>query len=605
MSSQDRSPKYRSREPQSSRKKTTSARVERNPHISSIATSSSSSSTDDTRQLKNGNSKVAKSKPTARSRHPKAKSKLTEGRGVDRDLREMTTSNFVSDTETGTIEAKTANIEQETVLDVESEQEKKSLLRDTVDELSISATKRCHDSSSDGDQTVQVSSEASLHASTLEKIQRMTKSFTPDANAEQVILYHDDEEINQAPKTSSDSDEYLESGAALTVDESSESTFVVYPLGCCEFDETQLVSATSTKAIQKCILRLSNKPKKEETFCWGLDQSQAILMRLHEDYIQFTDLKSRSLLRSQPIHAIKTWAVDDDNNFAFVVEDAAPHVTSRSDYYESVDYALLNEPSMVCYIFRSIDDDDMSCRVATKLNQEISRYKEQMSYRISKSTRMQQMIEPSESRPGDATDAEELDELEASNELTMRVKYIGKTSVPRPVGIDVLNVAIDKCLADASKLQASRMAASQPDKPQEDVIGNCRLNSGLVEAKLHVLPSSVIVENESSGEILVECRIRYLTFMGISRRDIRWCGFIMQNTTNKSFEAHCFECQPTAGHVCEAIQASCSRMYERVFKTARQNESASVLPTGATTTRHLIRDTLARTLSRIKLNPIR
>ena len=426
---------------------------------------------------------------------------------------------------------------------------------------------------------------------------------------ESLELYHDDEEINQASvnlKTSSDDEtEYFESGAALTLADDptqtySNTAFVVYPLGCCEFDETQLVAATNTKAIQKCILKLLNKPTSdEESVCWGLSQSQPILMRLLEDHIQFTDIKSQSLLRSQPVSTIKTWAVDDDNNFAFVVEDRNFR-SSSPDYFDSVDDALMNEPMFVCYVFSSMDDDNMSSKVAAKLNEQINRYKEHMSNRITKSARLQQMVERPAVNGEDQTDVDEdLEEFEESNERSMDVKYIGRVQVPRPVGIDVLNVAIDKCLANASRAHMNRLAAAASCNHDDPLDGQDE--SPLLSAQIHVSPSSVIIENVVTGDIIVECRIRYLTFMGISRRDIRWCGFIMQNTTNKSFEAHCFECHPTAGHVCEAIQASCSKMYEKVVRSQSRQpaDATSIIPKSSR-----IRDTLAKTLSRIKLSPI-
>lgn len=431
-----------------------------------------------------------------------------------------------------------------------------------------------------------------------------------------VLVCHDDEEINQVTPTktseSDDDDDYYESGAALTLDDTSETTFVVYPLGCCEFDETQLVSANSTKTIQKCILRLCNMPTAEESVCWGLDQSQPILMKLHPDHIQFTDLKTRNLLRSQPINTIKTWAVDDDNNFAFVIEDKAaaqqPNSPSSMDPYESsLDYALLSEPRMMCYVFRSIDDDDMSCKVSAKLNEEINRCKEQLAIRVAKSAQMQRMIEPlvtdaAATAHDQLTDAEEDFEcLETSNELTLPIKYIGSTPVPRPTGIDVLNVAIDKCLAEATnKAAQDRNGDLEAASVSASAIAEHELNSTLIDAKLHVSPSSVIVENCSNGEIIVECRIRYLTFMGISRRDIRWAGFIMQNPTSKVFVAYCFESHPTAGPVCDAIQQSCTKMYEKVVKNSRRpQETKSIIPS-----KMRIRNTLAKTFARIKLNPI-
>lgn len=456
----------------------------------------------------------------------------------------------------------------------------------------------------------------------------------------EIVSYHDDEEINcsdrqtslvsgapalklqQAKRPSLDEeDNYdeevfndLSKGAALTMADddqlttthSEEISFVVYPLGCCEFDETQLVASTSTRAIQKCILRLSNKPSREEAMCWGLDQSQPVLMRLLEDHIQFTDITSQGLLRSLPTQAIRSWAVDDDNNFAFVVEENQRNQTSH-DVAELIDYVLLNGPTFMCYVFRSLDDDDMSCRIAAKLNEEITRYREHSSSRVSKSSRLQPMtVVDLHQAPTlndqqmdlDAGDLDELEQLETASELSMNVKYIGRVQVPRPTGIDVLNVAIDKCLADAS----NRSIAGSSNEPAHSISA---AGSPLITAKLIVSPSSVIVENLETGAIIVECRIRYLTFMGISRRDIRWCGFIMQNTTNKTFVAHCFECHPTAGHVCEAIQASCSKMYEKMLrgqktkKQQQQDATTSIMPNGSK-----IRDTLAKTLSRIKLTPI-
>uniref|UniRef100_A0A6G1SFK6 Amyloid beta A4 protein-binding family B member 1 n=1 Tax=Aceria tosichella TaxID=561515 RepID=A0A6G1SFK6_9ACAR len=508
---------------------------------------------------------------------------------------------------------------------------------------------------------------------------------------EAIVLYHDDEEINQASSSSaaannhrrpsrgsSEEDDYtLASGAALTLADETATlsdaiSFLVYPLGCCEFDETQLMSANSTKAIQKCILRLANRPTEDpESMCWGMNSTQPILMRLLDDHIQFTDIRTQTLLRSQPIQTIKTWAVDDDNNFAFVVEDNAQIGTDNGgdeSQLDSVDYALLTGPTFMCYVFSSMeDDDDMSVKVATKLNKAINQYRMQMSHRISKCTRLQQMVESKplkqakliaannrSSMDNDQTDADEDlddqngdgvasrdevhggdgdddddddDDLAESSEMSLNVRYIGKVQVPRPMGIDVLNVAIDKCLADASKAQMNMLLnrdLASTSREQQNVTTTAtsinhyahhnaggaddgphlvEIGSPLIPAKIHVSPSSVIVENEQTGEIIVECRIRYLTFMGISRRDIRWFGFIMQNTTNQTFVAHCFECHPTAGHVCEAIQMSCSRMYEKIKKRQRMKEQVddvtSILPKSSK-----IRDTLAKTLSKIKLTPI-
>lgn len=451
---------------------------------------------------------------------------------------------------------------------------------------------------------------------------------TDETKSERLVsICQDDEEINTVKSPllaheadADDNEEFDEYTAALTVDDKSECTFVVYPLGSCELDETELYSTTSTKVIQKCILRLSTKPMPDETNCWGLDQSSAIGMTLCDDHIQFTDLKTSLLIRSQPIHTFKAWAVDDDNKFAFVIEDR-PFDCNYAQCSSDASSSLAPEPVHMCYVFHSIDDDDMNCEVASKLNEVITRYRQFMNERLERSKRIQQMVVEDElaskhaPKPRDSANSvliehdEEDDDLAANtDELTLSVKYIGETTVSKPTGIDVLNIAIDRCLADAIK--KARQASNEMHEPESEV-GDVLVSSNssmsilqhkspLVEAKLHISPSSVIVEDDKTGEIIVECRIRYLTFIGISKRDIRWCGFIMQSTSkSKTFTAHAFECHPTAAQVCEAIQRSCMKMYEKVVKNSRQKhqpEAMSIIPS-----RSSLRNTLAKTFSRIRL----
>lgn len=54
---------------------------------------------------------------------------------------------------------------------------------------------------------------------------------------------------------------------------------------------------------------------------------------------------------------------------------------------------------------------------------------------------------------------------------------------------------------------------------------------------------------------MVECRVRYLSFLGIGK-NIKQCAFIM-HTTQDLFIAHVFECEPSAGILCKTIEAAC------------------------------------------------
>lgn len=60
---------------------------------------------------------------------------------------------------------------------------------------------------------------------------------------------------------------------------------------------------------------------------------------------------------------------------------------------------------------------------------------------------------------------------------------------------------------------------------------------------------------QSEEEVLVECRVRFLSFMGVGK-DVHTFAFIM-DTGNQRFECHVFWCEPNAGNVSEAVQAAC------------------------------------------------
>lgn len=61
--------------------------------------------------------------------------------------------------------------------------------------------------------------------------------------------------------------------------------------------------------------------------------------------------------------------------------------------------------------------------------------------------------------------------------------------------------------------------------------------------------------SEENSDLILECRIRYLCFIGISN-DVRLCGFIMHNVDN-TFKCHAFLCDGTAGILCKTIEAAC------------------------------------------------
>jgi len=67
--------------------------------------------------------------------------------------------------------------------------------------------------------------------------------------------------------------------------------------------------------------------------------------------------------------------------------------------------------------------------------------------------------------------------------------------------------------------------------------------------------SIISVDFQDEGDQVVECRVRYLSFLGIGQ-NIKQCAFIM-HTTQDLFIAHVFECDPSAGTLCKTIEAAC------------------------------------------------
>ncbi|XP_077157881.1 amyloid beta precursor protein binding family B member 2 isoform X11 [Paroedura picta] len=117
------------------------------------------------------------------------------------------------------------------------------------------------------------------------------------------------------------------------------------------------------------------------------------------------------------------------------------------------------------------------------------------------------------------------------------VQYLGMLPVVKPVGMDTLNGAIESLMDSSSR---------------EDWI----------PVTMNVADATVTVISEGNEEeIIVECRVRFLSFMGVGK-DVHTFAFIM-DTGNQHFECHVFWCEPNAGNVSEAVQAACMLRYQK------------------------------------------
>ncbi|XDV37830.1 hypothetical protein PO909_007369, partial [Leuciscus waleckii] len=123
---------------------------------------------------------------------------------------------------------------------------------------------------------------------------------------------------------------------------------------------------------------------------------------------------------------------------------------------------------------------------------------------------------------------------------SFHVFYLGMTSVLRPIGMDMINAAVESLMSSAGK---------------ED----------WTPVLLNVADAAVTVSKEKEEEeVIVECRVRFLSFMGVGR-DVHTFAFIM-DTGNQHFQCHVFWCEPNAGCVSEAVQSACVLRYQKCLE---------------------------------------
>ncbi|XP_049685758.1 amyloid-beta A4 precursor protein-binding family B member 3 isoform X2 [Accipiter gentilis] len=195
--------------------------------------------------------------------------------------------------------------------------------------------------------------------------------------------------------------------------------FAVRSLGWVEIPEEDLAPGKSSIAVNNCIQQLSNS--KGEGSVENRGKGQDLVMILKKDTMILVDPLDRSLIHRQPILNIRVWGVGCNNgrDFAFVASDK--------------DTCVLK-----CHVFH--------CNVPAK---GIAKALHEMCSKI-----VAERAIASSGLPHAATlepvSTEDLplqvDILEAVRQSiqTYEALYIGSLPVPRAMGMDVLNEAIEK-----------------------------------------------------------------------------------------------------------------------------------------------------------------
>ncbi|XP_068182405.1 amyloid beta precursor protein binding family B member 2 isoform X1 [Antennarius striatus] len=313
-------------------------------------------------------------------------------------------------------------------------------------------------------------------------------------------------------------------------------SFPVRSLGWMEMAEQDLCEGRSSVAVHHCIRQLSycRRDIRDSAGVWG--EGKGMLLVLRDRMLTLVDPDDCSLFHSQPISSIRVWGVgrDHDRDFAYVARDKNTRV-------------------LKCHVFRC---DTPAAAIATSLHEICSKIMAERksakaaggsSYQTSSDVPLQEFPMP-------------------KTELVQKfhVLYLGVTSVSRPIGMDIINGAIDSLLSSTGKEDMTPVTLSIADTTM-----------------------AVIKEKEEEEEVLVECRVRFLSFMGVGR-DVHTFAFIM-DTGNQHFQCHVFWCDPNAGSVSEAVQAACVLRYQKclVARPPSQRAGSSSAPSPDSVTRRV------------------
>uniref|UniRef100_A0A8V0XC66 Amyloid beta protein binding family B member 1 n=1 Tax=Gallus gallus TaxID=9031 RepID=A0A8V0XC66_CHICK len=300
-------------------------------------------------------------------------------------------------------------------------------------------------------------------------------------------------------------------------------SFAVRSLGWVEMSEEELAPGRSSVAVNNCIRQLSLH-QHDAPGAWG--GGRAMLLILQSQTLKLVDPQDQSLLHAQPVASIRVWGVgrDSGRDFAYVARDQLTQM-------------------LKCHVFRC---EAPAKDIATSLHEVCS----------------QIMVERRSARAlanGLSVDASRMVEIPfqvefpaPKSEVVQKfpVCYLGCVPVAKPVGMDVINAALEAALATSSKEHWTPIV-------------------------VNVAPATLTITHEQTEAVLCECRVRFLSFMGVGR-DVRSFAFIMASAPG-AFRCHMVWCEPNAAGLSEALQAACMLRYQKCLD-ARPQASSSCLP---------------------------
>ncbi|XP_054033691.1 LOW QUALITY PROTEIN: amyloid-beta A4 precursor protein-binding family B member 3 [Dryobates pubescens] len=372
--------------------------------------------------------------------------------------------------------------------------------------------------------------------------------------------------------------------------EPSSKCFAVRSLGWVEIPEEDLAPGKSSIAVNNCIQQLSNS--KGQGSAENRGEGQDLVMILKKDTMSLVDPLDHSLIHQQPILNIRVWGVGCNNGSnLFSLPDCRCGCRDR-------DFAFVASDKDTCVLKCHVFHCNVPAKgIAKALHEMCSKIMAERAV-ASSGLRRAATLEP--------VSADDLplqvDILEAVRQSmqTYEALYIGSLPVPRAMGMDVLNEAIEKMTRGPGREQwtpslihvsdtAMRVHPVQVGRGMGGTLlpqGCCRHPSwgaglpaegtwwgvaGLPGAWPGVDgPTGSSQEDEDAAHIW-ECQVRYVTFLGVGR-DAHTFALIVD--TGRRFQCAAFWCEPDAGTISEAVQAACMVQYQKCLVAAAPGAKA-------------------------------
>ncbi|XP_054460173.1 amyloid beta precursor protein binding family B member 2 isoform X2 [Anoplopoma fimbria] len=299
--------------------------------------------------------------------------------------------------------------------------------------------------------------------------------------------------------------------------------FAVRSLGWVEMAEDDLAPGKSSVAVNNCIRQLSycKNDIRDTVGIWG--EGKDMYLVLENNMLNLVDPMDRSVLHAQPIASIRVWGVGRDNgrDFAYVARDK-------------------NTRILKCHVFRC---DTPAKAIATSLHEICSRIMTERKNAKAMAGSLQDRMQAGLDLP-----LQEFPTPKTELVQKFQVLYLGMLPVARPIGMDILNGAIDSLIGSSNREDWTPVALNVADA------------------------TVTISKEEDEEEVLVECRVRFLSFMGVGR-NVHTFAFVMDAGGHR-FDCHVFWCEPNAGNVSEAVQAACMLRYQKCLVARPPSQKA-------------------------------